>query len=98
MLKDELNLCVQRLTETDTRLYKQALEILRVRIKESTSSMTSVPKPLKFLREHYNTIKEVYTKITDKETKVSSFFYLCFLIDFLFNFRSFVLTLFLSLV
>ncbi len=32
--------------------------------------MTSVPKPLKFLREHYDTIKEIYTKIDDKETKV----------------------------
>lgn len=71
LLKDELHLCVQRLTEPDSRLYKQALEILRVRIKESTSSMTSVPKPLKFLREHYNTIKEAYAKISDKETKVN---------------------------
>jgi hypothetical protein len=32
--------------------------------------MTSVPKPLKFLRDHYNTIKEVYSKINEKETKV----------------------------
>lgn len=31
--------------------------------------MTSVPKPLKFLREHYPTIKEAYEKIIDSDTK-----------------------------
>lgn len=69
-LKDELLLCVQRLTENDEKLYKPALEILRSKIKESTSSMTSVPKPLKFLRNQYDTLKGVYEKIYDKTTKV----------------------------
>lgn len=31
--------------------------------------MTSVPKPLKFLREHYPSIKEAYEKMNDAETK-----------------------------
>lgn len=31
--------------------------------------MTSVPKPLKFLREHYPALKQVYEKIKDPETK-----------------------------
>ena len=35
--------------------------------------MTSVPKPLKFLRVHYDTLKEIYEKIKDKETQV----YMC---------------------
>lgn len=56
--------------EDNPILYKQALEILRMRIKESTSSMTSVPKPLKFLRDHFENIKTIYQKIKDKETKV----------------------------
>lgn len=68
-LKDELLLCVQRLTEEDEKLYKPALEILRTKIKESTSSMTSVPKPLKFLRNQYETLKTVYDKINDRTTK-----------------------------
>ena len=72
-LKDELLLCVQRLTESDEKLYKPALEILRTKIKESTSSMTSVPKPLKFLRNQYDTLKSVYEKIHDKTTKVLFF-------------------------
>jgi len=32
--------------------------------------MTSVPKPLKFLRPHYDTLKQVYEKINDDKTKV----------------------------
>ena len=32
--------------------------------------MTSVPKPLKFLRNQYETLKTVYEKIHDKTTKV----------------------------
>jgi 26S proteasome regulatory subunit N1 len=35
--------------------------------------MTSVPKPLKFLRTHYDAIKEIYDKIKDAETKVHGF-------------------------
>ena len=31
--------------------------------------MTSVPKPLKFLREHYPSLKIVYDKIQDAQTK-----------------------------
>lgn len=32
-------------------------------------SMTSVPKPLKFMRPHYDTIKAVYEKLTDQHLK-----------------------------
>jgi 26S proteasome regulatory subunit N1 len=39
--------------ESDTSLYMPALESLRTLIKTSTSSMTAVPKPLKFLRPFY---------------------------------------------
>lgn len=38
-------------------------------IRTSTTSMTSVPKPLKFLREHYPALKLVYEKIEDEKTK-----------------------------
>lgn len=31
--------------------------------------MTSVPKPLKFLREHYPALKQVYEKIENPQTK-----------------------------
>lgn len=57
-LKNELEMLVERLNEGDKKLYKPALESLRTLIRTSTSSMTSVPKPLKFLRPHYKGLKE----------------------------------------
>lgn len=68
-LKEELLLCVERLKESNESLYKPALEILRSRIKESTSSMTSVPKPLKFLRSSYEPLKQAFEKMKDVQTK-----------------------------
>ncbi|KAG8885369.1 large subunit of alpha-aminoadipate reductase [Tulasnella sp. 331] len=52
-LKNELEMLIERLREPDTTLYRPALETLRTLIRTSTSSMTSVPKPLKFLRPHF---------------------------------------------
>jgi len=69
LLQDELNMLVERLTESNQKLYPAALESLRTQIRASTTSMTSVPKPLKFLRPHYDTIKGVHEKIKDPETK-----------------------------
>lgn len=68
-LQEELNMLVERLMEPDQKLYKPALESLRSQIRASTTSMTSVPKPLKFLRLHYESLKEVYEKIKDDTTK-----------------------------
>lgn len=51
---------MQTSQESDTDLYKPALESLRTIIKTSTASMTSVPKPLKFLRPHYPELQQLY--------------------------------------
>ncbi|SNX83793.1 probable RPN1 - 26S proteasome regulatory subunit [Melanopsichium pennsylvanicum] len=59
-LKNELEMLVERLKEPDSSLYRPALESLRTLIRTSTSSMTSVPKPLKFLRPHYPELKSLY--------------------------------------
>ncbi|KAK4107035.1 26S proteasome regulatory complex, non-ATPase subcomplex, Rpn1 subunit [Canariomyces notabilis] len=59
-LKSELDMLVERLTESDATLYKPALEAMKTFIKTSTSSMTAVPKPLKFLRPHYETMTKLY--------------------------------------
>ena len=40
----------------DKAVQRKAIETLRNEIRTATSSMTSVPKPLKFLREHYGTL------------------------------------------
>eukprot|EP00636_Phaeomonas_parva_P005676 CAMPEP_0118884814 /NCGR_PEP_ID=MMETSP1163-20130328/23532_1 /TAXON_ID=124430 /ORGANISM="Phaeomonas parva, Strain CCMP2877" /LENGTH=892 /DNA_ID=CAMNT_0006822699 /DNA_START=353 /DNA_END=3031 /DNA_ORIENTATION=- len=58
-LKEGLDLAVERLGD-DASLHMQALEHLRTEIRSATASMTAVPKPLKFLRPHYETLKELY--------------------------------------
>lgn len=55
---------VERLQEEKTELYLPALETLARLIRASTTSMTSVPKPLKFMRPHYETMKEIHNKMT----------------------------------
>ncbi|CRG83951.1 26S proteasome regulatory subunit rpn-1 [Talaromyces islandicus] len=61
-LKNELEMLVERLKEPDTSLYRAALDAIKNFIKTSTSSMTAVPKPLKFLRPHYDELTELYEK------------------------------------
>jgi len=58
-LKNELEMLVERLREPDSTLYTPSLESLRTLIRTSTSSMTSVPKPLKFLRPFYSELESV---------------------------------------
>lgn len=45
--------------EPDQSLYRPALESLRTLIRTSTSSLTSVPKPLKYLRPHYSSLASI---------------------------------------
>jgi len=59
-LKEELEMLVERLTEKDELLYPEALRTLTTLIRTSTSSMTAVPKPLKFLKPHYPTLVKIY--------------------------------------
>ncbi|KAF8156930.1 armadillo-type protein [Crassisporium funariophilum] len=60
---------VERLKESNTELYRPALETLRTLIRTSTSSMTSVPKPLKFLRPFYPDLQELYETWPSSEDK-----------------------------
>ena len=57
--------------ESNTELYKPALEGMKTSIKTSTSSMTAVPKPLKFLRQHYETLKKLHEDWPEGENKTS---------------------------
>lgn len=56
--------------ESDITLYKPALDAIKNFIKTSTSSMTAVPKPLKFLRPHYDELTAVYGKWPSGADKV----------------------------
>ncbi|KAH9742687.1 26S proteasome non-ATPase regulatory subunit 2 [Citrus sinensis] len=68
-LKQQLELYVERVQDPDPGLQKVALESMRTEIRTSTSSMTSVPKPLKFLRPHYGTLKAYYETMLDSDLK-----------------------------
>ncbi|MCD7453768.1 26S proteasome non-ATPase regulatory subunit 2 A, partial [Datura stramonium] len=68
-LKQQLELYVERVQDADPGLQKVALESMRQEIRTATSSMTSVPKPLKFLRPHYGTLKGFYEKMPDSDLK-----------------------------
>ena len=59
-LKDALELAVERVQDSDDGVCKLALETMRKEIRSATSTMTSVPKPLKFLRPHYSTLVDFY--------------------------------------
>jgi 26S proteasome regulatory subunit N1 len=41
---------------------RKALDEIKTEVRTATSSMTSVPKPLKYLRKHYDELKEFYDK------------------------------------
>jgi len=41
---------------------RKALGEIKTEVSTATSSMTSVPKPLKYLRPHYDTLKEFYSQ------------------------------------
>ncbi|KAJ2896665.1 uncharacterized protein MKZ38_005317 [Zalerion maritima] len=68
-LKNDLDMFVERLIEPKKELYKPALEAMATSIKTSTSSMTAVPKPLKFLRPHYETLTNLYEEWPAGEDK-----------------------------
>ncbi|CAM6095742.1 unnamed protein product [Calypogeia fissa] len=68
-LKEQLELYVERAQDSDPGVQKLALESMRQEIRTATSSMTSVPKPLKFLRPHYKTLKAHYEIMTNTELK-----------------------------
>lgn len=68
-LKQQLELYVERVQDPDPGLQRVALESMRQEIRNATSSMTSVPKPLKFLRPHFGTLKAYYEKMQDSDLK-----------------------------
>ncbi|KAK8486481.1 hypothetical protein V6N11_045142 [Hibiscus sabdariffa] len=68
-LKQQLEFYVERIQNPDPELQKSALQSMGQEIRPSASSMTSVPKPLKFLRPHYGTLKAFYETVPDSDFK-----------------------------
>jgi len=68
-LKEQLEMLITRLTDPIVDLHFPALETLKQLIRTSTSSMTSVPKPLKFLRPHYDRLITIYNEMKEESNK-----------------------------
>lgn len=63
---------MERLADADHEQQKHGLAQLKQEICGSTASMTSVPKPLKFLNPLYKKIKETYLAQPNSQFKVST--------------------------
>ena len=59
-LKEKLELCVKRLSDKEPGLRQNALEMIKTEVAGATSSMTSVPKPLKFLTPLYKQLTDTH--------------------------------------
>jgi 26S proteasome regulatory subunit N1 len=60
MLKEKLEILVERLTDHDQEQREFALTEITKEVQGATSTITSVPKPLKFMSEQYKKMVEVY--------------------------------------
>lgn len=76
LIKDKLDDLVSKLSQLilsssiDSSDILEIIALLRAEIQTSTSSMTSVPKPLKFLRPHYDLFKSQFETLPHSLTKV----------------------------
>eukprot|EP01087_Luapelamoeba_hula_P008624 TRINITY_DN216_c0_g1_i1.p1 TRINITY_DN216_c0_g1~~TRINITY_DN216_c0_g1_i1.p1 ORF type:complete len:904 (+),score=160.99 TRINITY_DN216_c0_g1_i1:66-2714(+) len=68
-IKEELELLVTRVQDEDEGVQKFALESMSNEIKTSTTSMTAIPKPLKFLRPHYTGLKTYFLTMKEGANK-----------------------------
>lgn len=58
------------LYDTDKDIRLNAFNMIKTEVTGATTSMTSIPKPLKFLRSHYEPIKDYYNQFSgDQEFK-----------------------------
>ncbi|RWR80577.1 26S proteasome non-ATPase regulatory subunit 2 A [Cinnamomum micranthum f. kanehirae] len=68
-MKHRLKLYLERIEDLNPDVQKLAIESLRQEICTLTSSMSTVPKPLKLLHPHYGTLKSCYEVMADSELK-----------------------------
>ena len=75
-LKDKLELCVERLSDKEAGIRQNALEMIKTEVAGATSSMTSVPKPLKYMSPMYKKLVEIHTNHREGDKfKVSAKFF-----------------------
>jgi len=81
-LKERLETCVSTVLNVEKEaavtiaLRQQALDMICTELRTATSSMTSVPKPLKFLRPHFGDVQnlhEALEKVTSPDNETLEF-------------------------
>ncbi|XP_066137473.1 26S proteasome non-ATPase regulatory subunit 2-like [Euwallacea fornicatus] len=69
-LQSELKLLVDKVTGSDPKLIPPALDMMKYLIRTSTASMTSVPKPLKYLARYYDQLKCTHKLMSKGDAKL----------------------------
>lgn len=69
-MKDNIELWVEAINGTDETLADEALAKLDNEVRSSTSTMTSIPKPFKFLVSHFDTLEKAYKRHKENDRKV----------------------------
>jgi len=79
LLKERIDTCIATILDSNKdlppvplglELRLKALEIVATELQTATSSMTSVPKPLKFLRPYFQPLKDFSSTLTSQEQLV----------------------------
>jgi len=74
-LKERLDTCVSTLrneaneSSVTPQIRWNALDVMVTELRTATASMTSVPKPLKFLRPHYTGLTQLYKGLEKDEKR-----------------------------
>ena len=69
-LKEKIDFWVERMIHGEsTEIRLDFLKQLKNEVKDSTSSMTSIPKPFKFLKPHYKDIVSYYEGLSPHQLK-----------------------------
>ncbi|KAJ9437534.1 26S proteasome non-ATPase regulatory subunit 2-like protein A [Diplonema papillatum] len=70
-VKKDVDECVEKIMDPDQGVVNLALVTLTDLMRTSTGSVTSIPKPLKFCRQHFKTLEAHFEKLTpsDENTK-----------------------------
>lgn len=71
-MKEKLELLTERLRDPDQAQRIHALAEIKKEVSGATSSMTSVPKPLKFLSSHYKSLRDHYHTLPSNDFKVGN--------------------------
>lgn len=69
-LKEKMELLNERLRDVDPAQRFFALTEIKKEVAGATQSMTSVPKPLKFLSQHYKGMKDYYNTLAPSDFKL----------------------------